>query len=50
MLSGIIGSEGKGEIPSESVQELSQVLGSSSDVIFGVVEIPHIETDCCLWH
>jgi len=50
MLSGIIGGESKGEISSESVKELSQVLGSSSDVIFGVVEIPHIEPYCRLRH
>jgi len=43
MLSGIIGGEGKGEIASESVKELTQVLGPSSYVIFRVVEVPHIE-------
>jgi len=50
VLSGIVGGESKRQIPSKSIEELSQILGSPSDIIFGVVEVSYIQPDCRLRH
>jgi len=49
-LSSVIGGESEGEIPSESIKELSQILGASSDIVFRVIEVSHIHPHGGLWH
>ena len=37
VLSGIVGSQSEGKISSESIQQLTEILGPTTDVIFRVV-------------
>jgi len=50
VLSGIVGGQCEGKIPSKSIQQLTEILSPTADIIFRIVQISNVQLKRGLRH
>jgi hypothetical protein len=50
MFACVVGCERKRKVPAKSIQQLSEVFRAATDIVFRIVQIPHIHSNGGLRH